>query len=229
MVLLLFGPPGCGKGTQSPLLRDRLGIPALSTGDMLRRESSAGSELGVEIGRLLAAGQLVPDAVVNGLLAARLAEPDCRDGFLIDGYPRTVEQAVHLGRVLRELGHPAPVLIHLDVPEEVLLRRLTARWCCPRCNTVYNLVTRPPRQPGLCDHDFSRLCQRQDDTMATAMERLEAYWRLTNPVLEYFTSTGAGQVLPVDANHSPDAVFAEIRSAIETQVLIPSRLRPRAI
>jgi adenylate kinase len=196
---------------------------------MLRRESCTGSVLGTEIGRLLAAGQLVSDAIVNDLLLTRLAEPDCRDGFLIDGYPRTVEQAVHLRRVLEGLGHPAPVLIHLDVPEEVLLRRLTARWCCPRCNTVYNVVTRPPMRPGHCDHDFSPLCQRQDDTMATAMERLEAYRRLTNPVLDYFTTTGAGHVLHVDANHTPDAVFAEIRSAIETQVLIPSRLRPRSI
>jgi adenylate kinase len=196
---------------------------------MLRRECSSASPLGAEIDRLLAAGQLVSDSIVNDLLVARLAEPDCRGGFVIDGYPRTVEQAVHLGGVLKGLGQARPALIHMDVPENVLIERLTARWCCPRCNSVYNLISRPPLQPGVCDHDAARLCQRKDDTLATALERLDAYRRLTNPVLEYFALTGEAHVLHVNANQEPESVFEEIQIAIETQVLIPSRVRPRAI
>lgn len=229
MVLLLFGPPGCGKGTQSPLLRDKLGIPAISTGDMLRHESSLHSATGQWIDQLLAAGQLVPDALVNTLLESRLAAEDCRHGFLIDGYPRTVEQASHLGHLLETLGFPPPLLIHMDVPSHVLIERLSARWSCPSCGTIYNLLSRPPRQAGLCDHDGLPLTQRNDDTVETAHLRLDAYARLTNPVLDYYALPGTGRVLHVNAHQSPEKVFEEIRAAIDTEVFVPVRpRRPRA-
>lgn len=192
---------------------------------MLRRETTSESPLGAEIDRLLAAGQLVSDSIVNDLLISRLAQPDCREGFLIDGYPRTVDQAHHLTHLLDSLGHPAPNLIHLDVPEPVLLQRLTARWCCPSCGAVYNLISRPPIRQGFCDHDSARLCQRKDDTLATAQHRLRAYHELTNPVLEYYARPEHGRVLHVHADHSPESVFEEIRLALESEVYIPVRKR----
>lgn len=225
MVLLLFGPPGCGKGTQSPLFRDRLGIPAISTGDMLRRECESQTESGKIICEVLAAGRLVSDEAVNVLLEARLAEPDCRDGFLIDGYPRTVEQASHLNHILESLGFGVPTLIHMDVPDEVLISRLSARWSCPSCGSIYNVLTKPPIESGLCDHDQTRLTQRSDDTVETAQRRLEAYKRVTNPVLDFYALPGTGQVIHVNAHQSPQDVFDSIKLALESEVFSPVRRR----
>lgn len=225
MVLLLFGPPGCGKGTQSPLFRDRLGIPAISTGDMLRRECESQTDSGKIICEVLAAGRLVSDEAVNALLEARLAEPDCRDGFLIDGYPRTVEQASHLNHILESLGFAPPTLIHMDVPDEVLISRLSARWSCPTCGAIYNLLTKPPCNEGCCDHDQTPLTQRSDDTVETAQRRLEAYKKVTNPVLDYYALPGTGQVIHVNAHQQPHEVFESIKLSLETEVLSPVHLR----
>lgn len=225
MVLLLFGPPGCGKGTQSPLLRDKLGIPAISTGDLLRRESEEQSVTGRLIDSLLAEGRLVPDEMVNSLLEARLAEADCGKGFLIDGYPRTVEQASHLNQILEGLNFPAPVLIHMDVPDLVLIGRLSARWGCPKCGAIYNILSKPPSESGRCDLDGSMLTQRKDDTVQTAHRRLEAYKQITDRVLSFYTFPGVGQVIHVNAQQQPDGVFEEIKLALETEVLAPLRLR----
>lgn len=221
LVILLFGPPGCGKGTQSPLLRERLGIPAISTGEMLRREISLGTEIGREADILLSQGKLMPTEVVNGMLERRLEEPDCRDGFLIDGYPRTVEQAVHLSELLERLGHPKPMLVHMDVPNEVLVGRLSARWTCPECAAVYNVQTKAPRVAGKCDHDEATLIQRRDDTVETAHRRLEAYEQVTNPVLEFFGATQAGTVVHINGHQDPDLVFEEIRQNLEELALLP--------
>jgi adenylate kinase len=227
LVLLLFGPPGCGKGTQSPLLRDRLGIPAISTGDLLRRECASGSPNGKLVCEILAAGQLVSDETVNALLEARLAEEDCRGGFLIDGYPRTVEQAAHLTQLLDTLGFAAPTLVHMDVPDEVLVSRLSARWGCPTCGAIYNVLSRPPVVAGLCDTDGATLTQRSDDTVETAHRRLAAYKSITNPVLEYFALPGSGNVIHVDANQSPEAVFSAIKLSLDSEVFSPVRRRRR--
>ncbi len=225
VVLLLFGPPGCGKGTQSPLLRDRLGIPAISTGDMLRRESEKHSDTGKTIDSLLAAGCLVPDKTVNHLLEARLAEPDCRDGFLIDGYPRTIEQASHLHQILEGLGFAAPTLVHMDVPDSILIDRLSARWSCRDCGAIYNLLSKPPLRNGFCDIDNNPLWQRNDDTVQTAHRRLDAYKAVTDPVLGFYKLGGTGNVIHVNAHQTPDSVFEEIKLALETKVFSPVRLR----
>lgn len=225
MVLLLFGPPGCGKGTQSPLLRDKLGIPAISTGEMLREECARHSAKGDWIEQLLAAGQLVPDTVVNELLESRLAQADCRNGFLIDGYPRNVDQAAHLTQILEHLGFDAPALIHMDVPAKVLVERLSARWGCRQCGAIYNVLSRPPAVSGICDHCAAPLSQRSDDTAETAWRRLEAYEHVTSPVLEYYSLPGTGRVVHVNAHQAPDDVFAEIRVALESEVFSPVRRR----
>lgn len=221
LVILLFGPPGCGKGTQSPLLRERLGIPAISTGEMLRREIHLGTEIGREADILLSQGKLMPTAVVKGMLEKRLEEADCQEGFLIDGYPRTVEQSVHLAELLERLGHPKPMLVHMDVPNAVLVGRLSARWTCPECASVYNLQTKPPQAPGKCDHEGAALIQRRDDTMETAYRRLEAYEQVTNPVLEFFGATKSGTVVHINGHQEPDLVFEEIRQNLEEQHLLP--------
>jgi adenylate kinase len=225
MILLLFGPPGCGKGTQAPLLRERLGIPAISTGDLLRREAGKDTARGHDIDALLAAGKLVEDALVNELLEARLGEADCADGFLIDGYPRTVEQASHLMDLLEKLALPQPVLIHMDVPERALVERLSARWGCPSCGKIYNVLSKPPRVAGRCDVEGAALTQRSDDTAATARLRLEAYRRLTDPVLTYLDATGSARVLHVDGHQSPEDVFAEIKGLLDVSVFAPVRRR----
>lgn len=225
MILLLFGPPGCGKGTQAPLFKERLGIPAISTGDLLRRESEKQTQRGHDIDELLAAGKLVDDALVNELLEARLAEPDCQDGFLIDGYPRTVEQASHLMTLLEQLDKTNPTLIHMDVPEDVLIGRLSARWSCPDCGTIYNVLSKPPLRPGICNNEGTKLTQRKDDTVATAQRRLEAYRRLTDPVLTYFEATGSARVLHVNGHQTPDNVYAEIKAQLDAVVFAPVRRR----
>jgi adenylate kinase len=227
MTLLLFGPPGCGKGTQAPLLSERLGVPAISTGDLLRREAERGTPEGQEIDALLAAGRLVEDAVVNRLLEARLGEADCRDGFLIDGYPRTVEQASHLLDLLDRLGHERPVLVHLDVPENVVVERLSARWNCPVCGAIYNVLTKPPVVPWHCDWEGAALMQRKDDTVETARKRLAAYRSVTDPVLAYFETSGAGTVVHVDGNQAPEDVFAAIKLSLEQEIFAMVRRRTR--
>lgn len=185
---------------------------------MLRRECETHSDTGRYIDGLLAEGKLVPDEFVNRLLEARLAEADCRDGFLIDGYPRTVEQASHLSTLLEQLGFQAPTLIHMDVPDEILVGRLSARWGCLSCGTIYNTLTKPPKRKFICDHDGMKLCQRKDDTVATALCRLDAYNRVTDPVLDYYALPGSGNVLHVDANQSPEAVFDTIRLSLGADV-----------
>jgi adenylate kinase len=186
---------------------------------MLRRESSRHTQSGEYIDALLADGKLVPDALVNQLLEARLEEDDCRSGFLVDGYPRTVQQAVNLEQQLQRLGHASPVLIHIDVPEAVLIERLSARWTCPACSAVYNLMSKPPLQSGHCDIDGVRLFQRRDDTVETAVKRLQAYRDITGPVLAYYAEPDHGRVIHVNGHAAASEVFAEIHGMLDEQVL----------
>ncbi|MCX6610304.1 MAG: nucleoside monophosphate kinase, partial [Acidobacteria bacterium] len=192
---------------------------------MLRRESEKHSDTGKTIDSLLAAGCLVPDEMVNHLLEARLAEPDCHEGFLIDGYPRTVDQASHLHQILEGLGFAPPTLVHMDVPDEILINRLSARWSCRSCGAIYNLLSKPPLRHGLCDVDNDPLWQRNDDTGETAQRRLDAYKTVTDPVLGFYKLGGTGQVIHVNAHQSPDAVFEEIKVALDAEVFSHVRLR----
>jgi len=188
--LILFGSPGSGKGTQAKLLRDCLHIPHISTGDMLRERIAAADPLGTEVRELMGAGRLVPDEVVNRLVEERIAQPDCRNGFILDGYPRTIAQAeVMTGRQQR-LGY-TPVVIHLKVDYNVIVARLTGRRQCPQCGTLYNLASHPPKNAGSCDLDGTALVIREDDREEVIRERLEAYERQTRPLLEYFARNGS--------------------------------------
>ena len=212
VILLLFGPPGCGKGTQAEYLAERFHIPAISTGEMFRAECKAGTELGKAACSILSRGGLVSDELVNGIVASRIARPDCREGFLLDGYPRTVPQAIHLSAVLRERGLPLPVVIHLDVPDEALVTRLTARRQCPQCLHIYNALLQPPRIAGVCDHDGVALLTREDDREEVVRRRLRAYDELTGPILKWF---GPKMVRNVDGARPA----GEVARAVEHVVL----------
>jgi adenylate kinase len=211
VILLLFGPPGCGKGTQAAYLAERFHIPAISTGEMFRAECKAGTELGKAASSILSSGGLVSDDLVNGIVAHRIAEQDCKDGFLLDGFPRTVSQAIHLSALLRERGLPEPVLIHLDVPDEALVTRLTARRQCPQCLQVYNALLQPPRIAGVCDQDGAALITRNDDGEEVIRQRLRTYHELTSPILKWF---GPSVVRSVDGTGSADQVAPVVEHAV---------------
>lgn len=212
MILLLFGPPGCGKGTQAEFLAERFRIPAISTGEMIRAECKAGTALGRMACSIVSKGGLVSDETVNEIVASRIARPDCANGFLLDGYPRTVSQAAYLADLLSKRGLPEPVVIHLDVPDRVVLERLTARRQCPQCKHIYNLITKPPRQEGLCDADGAALLTRADDTEAVIRHRLEAYAELTGPILKWY---GPQVVRSVDGSLGPEVVSQAVAQVIE--------------
>jgi adenylate kinase len=211
VILLLFGPPGCGKGTQAEYLAERFHIPAISTGEMFRAECKAGTELGKAACSILSRGGLVSDELVNRIVASRIARPDCREGFLLDGYPRTVPQAIHLSAVLRERGLPLPVVIHLDVPDEALVTRLAARRQCPECHHIYNALLQPPRMAGVCDHDGVALVTREDDREEVVRRRLRAYDELTGPILKWF---GPKMVRNVDGTRPADAVAQAVERVV---------------
>lgn len=218
MIFLLFGPPGCGKGTQATYLAQRFHIPAISTGEMFRAECKAGTELGKAACSILAAGGLVGDDLVNGIVASRISRPDCANGFLLDGYPRTVPQAIYFSAVLRERRLPAPIVIHLDVPDEALVSRLTARRQCPECGYIYNMLMHPPQITGLCDRDGVALISREDDREDVIRRRLRAYDELTGPILKWF---GPSMVHSVDGTKSADEVARAVeRVALEATNMV---------
>jgi adenylate kinase len=212
--IVLFGSPGSGKGTQAKLLKERLNVPHISTGDMLRERVAQGTELGVSVAAEMHAGVLVSDAVVNELAVNRLSQPDAADGFILDGYPRTTPQAKFLSNWLDERG-VSEVVIHLAVDYNSIIARLTGRRQCPRCGTLYNIVSRPPKCDGVCDLDGEKLVIRDDDREEVIRERLSAYERQTRPVLEFYRAAGR-RLLEVDASsHPPQVVFEKICQAID--------------
>ena len=212
MILLLFGPPGCGKGTQAVYLAGRFHIPAISTGDMFRAEIKAGTILGKTVSEIMGKGGLVSDALVNDIVASRISRPDCANGFLLDGYPRTVPQARVFGALLGQRGLPDPIVVHLDVADDPLVARLTARRQCPECRHIYNLLSQPPKVAGQCDECHAPLLIRDDDSEAVIRRRLVAYKELTGPILQFY---GKSMVHTVDGNQAPE----KVRSAVEAAVV----------
>lgn len=216
MIILLFGPPGCGKGTQAAFLAERLHIPAISTGEMFRAECKAGTELGKLACSIISKGGLVSDEIVNGIVANRTARADCSNGFLLDGYPRTVPQARNFSALLRKRNLPEPLVIHLNVPDEPLIGRLTARRQCPQCLHIYNLQSQPPQVDGICDADGAELLTREDDREEVIRQRLKAYKELTGPVLDWFKD----HVRTVDGALKPEEVSREIERTLLAPALV---------
>lgn len=208
---LLLGPPGCGKGTQAERLAKHFGIPAISTGEMIRAEVRAGTELGRIAAGVMVTGGLLSDELVNQIVRSRLGREDCRGGFLLDGYPRTIPQAEYLAGLLAELGMPQPVVLHIDVPDELLIERTCNRRYCPQCGAIYNLSTHPPEKAGLCDACGAELKQRDDDCEETVRNRLAAYQRSTAPLIEHYSN---GSYIRIDGSGTPDEVFSRILAAL---------------
>jgi adenylate kinase len=211
--IVLFGSPGSGKGTQAKMLVDRLGIPHISTGEMLRDGIRQGPAVGSTVAATMQSGALVPDKLVNRMVEERLSQPDAAKGFVLDGYPRTLAQAEHLSQWLDSRGI-REVVIHLAVDYNVVIARLTGRRECPSCGALYNMATKPPRVNGVCDLDGEKLIVREDDSSSVIGGRLDAYDMQTRPVLDYYRSAGR-RVVEVDAStDSPDGVFQTIWQAL---------------
>jgi len=212
----LFGPPGCGKGTQSRFITEEMKLPAISTGAMLRETCAGDSPLAATVRELLAQGALVPDEVVNEMLIYRLAKADCRRGFLLDGHPRTVSQAAFLQGYLRQAGHAEPVVIHLDVDAAVLIARLSSRRQCPLCSSIYNMQSKPPQLPGFCDFDGSRLTTRTDDRVDVVRDRMTAYERLTNPVISFYAGARYHRL---NGDRAPTEIAREITQLLRERYI----------
>lgn len=190
MNLILFGPPGAGKGTQAQFIVEALGIPQISTGDMLRAAVKAGTELGLKAQSIMSQGGLVPDAIVLGIVKERLLDEDCLKGFVLDGFPRTIEQAKALNIILAESGRTINYVVSLDVPNDVIVKRLSGRWSCTVCGKGYHLEYNPPVIQDLCDICSARLSQRSDDVESTVRQRLEVYKEQTSPLKDYYNKLG---------------------------------------
>jgi len=222
MIVLLFGPPGCGKGTQSPRIQQWLKIPLIATGDMLRQEIRSRTRLGRGIENVMATGGYVGDEQMNRMLLRRTSRADCTQGFLIDGYPRTVNQAIFLERLREKRGLPAPIVIHLQVDEDMLLMRLSGRRQCAECKRVHNIFTNPPRVEGLCDCGVP-LEERNDDRPEVVRARLQLYAEQTNPVLDYY---GGQNCYTLDGMRHQDDVFGEIQGILESQLVHVRQRQP---
>jgi adenylate kinase len=210
--VLLLGAPGVGKGTQAKHLVDEFGIPQISTGDLLREHRKNHTPLGMLADDLMNKGQLVPDDLVNQMVAARLTEPDTQHGYILDGFPRTLNQAEWLDRQL--VAYMLPVVaINITVPEQDLLHRITGRYSCPVCGTIYNLYSSPPQTPGLCDREGATLTQRKDDTEEVFHERMKSFQQKTAAVIEYYRSHG-NRFAEVDGNLPVEEVTQEIRATL---------------
>jgi adenylate kinase len=210
--LLLFGAPGSGKGTQAEFLKQRFGIPQISTGEMFRAEARKGTELGRRARELMDAGELVPDDVTIAIVRARLQEPDCQAGFILDGFPRTIPQAEALDEVMRELRRSFDRALYLVAPAGELIKRLSGRLSCPTCGRTFHRLYNPPAPGDVCPFDGTKLIQRTDDTEEAARTRVEVYLRDTMPVVDYYRRKGI--VTEIDALQSIEAVRAQIEKAL---------------
>jgi adenylate kinase len=213
MNLILLGPPGAGKGTQAERLREDFALPHVSTGDMLRAEVKAGSDLGNEAKRFMDAGDLVPDEVIIGMITKRVGEDDAREGFLLDGFPRNAEQADALAKALEQLGRRLTAALLIAVPDDELVRRLAGRRVCVKNPShIYHVEFDPPKHEGVCDQDGSRLMQRDDDKEETIRHRLSVYHEQTEPLIDHYDS--AGMLRRFDGTRDPDEVHDRIRATI---------------
>lgn len=216
MHVILLGAPGAGKGTQAVQISERLGLAHIASGDLFRQEQDSGSELGRIAKSYMEKGLLVPDEVTVKMVLGRIAAPDCARGFLLDGFPRTLEQAKALDQALAEGGKSISSVLYIKVSTEELLRRLSGRWICRNCQAPYNIVELPPKVPGKCDYCGGELYQRPDDSEETARKRLEVYFAQTMPLIEYYTQ--AGKLVEIEGEKGIEGVARDLIAAIEAGV-----------
>jgi len=213
--LIFMGPPGAGKGTQAEVFRARHGLPHISTGDMFRAAVRADTEVGRRAQAYMQRGDLVPDAIVQQLVEERLVQPDCDAGFILDGYPRTLGQADALDEFLARWRRSLDAVVFFEIPEAVVLRRLTGRRVCPVCGANYHVEFHPSRVPGRCDNDETELVQRRDDAPETVRHRLEVFRRWTAPLVDHYR--GRGVFLAVNAEGPVEEVYERIQDFVATR------------
>ncbi|MDO4551987.1 MAG: adenylate kinase [Bacillota bacterium] len=212
MKLVLLGPPGAGKGTQAVKIAEKYQIPHISTGDIFRKNVKEGTPLGVEAKKYMDKGALVPDELVVALVNDRLAQEDCRGGFLLDGFPRTVFQAEELDKFLKGEGKALTAVVDLRVDEDELLERMIGRRVCRSCGAPYHVKNMPPKKEGVCDHCGGEVYQRADDTEETVKNRFLVYKEQTMPLVAYYEK--AGCLLPIEGTGGPERVFGAIVEAL---------------
>ena len=214
MNIVLMGLPGAGKGTQADKIIEKYDIPHISTGDMFRAAMKNGTELGLEAKYYIDKGALVPDEVTIGIVRERLAEPDCNQGFLLDGFPRTIEQAEALDQILADLGRKVEDVINIKVDQDELVKRLTGRRICKVCGSSYHLVFNPPKVEGVCDKDGGELYQRADDNLETVSNRLEVNIKQSQPLLDFYNKK---QILTdIDGQKDINDVFADVDALLKS-------------
>lgn len=215
--LVLLGPPGAGKGTQAERLMDDFALPYYATGNILREAVGNGSELGREAKSYMERGELVPDELICGVIAERLDSGDADDGFLLDGFPRTLGQAEMLEAALAERGRSLTAALLIDAPDEEVIRRLSGRRTCVKAGHVYHVEFDPPKNEGVCDQDGSRLVQRDDDKPETIRKRLSEYHSQTEPLIDWYDERGL--LRRFDGTLTPDEVHSRIRATLATLAL----------
>jgi adenylate kinase len=213
MRLLIMGPPGAGKGSQAPIIKNAYGIPHISTGDMFREAIKQGTPLGIHAKEFTDKGELVPDEVTIDMVKTRLQEKDCQPGFLLDGFPRTIAQAEALDRILEEMKLSLDAVINVSVPDDILIKRISGRRMCRHCGASYHIINIPPKVAGVCDVCGGQLYQRKDDNPETIANRLSIYYTQTQPLLDYYDKTG----LLVTVNGTKDVAdtYQQIASHLE--------------
>lgn len=209
---ILLGPPGAGKGTQAVKIVEKYGIPHISTGDIFRENIKKGTELGKKAQKYMNKGELVPDDLVIAIATARLLEDDCKNGFLLDGFPRTVYQAEKLDEFLEAHNSKIDKVVDISVGKEELMIRLTGRRVCKKCGASYHIVNIPPKKEGVCDICGGPLIQRDDDNAETAANRIEVYEEQTRPLVDYYKK--AGNLVLIDGTTGLENVFADIVRAL---------------
>jgi adenylate kinase len=210
--IILLGPPGAGKGTQAKSISKECKIPHISTGDIFRKNISEKTPLGLEAKGYMDNGQLVPDELTINLVKDRLTHEDCVNGFMLDGFPRTVKQAEALDAFLRERNIDIDAALLIDAPKDLIVERMTGRRVCSHCGATYHVVNIPPKVEDVCDECGSALVQRKDDNLETVLERLDVYDRQTSPLVEYYK--GRGKLKSVDGSKELHEVFQDIRDLL---------------
>lgn len=209
MNLILLGAPGAGKGTQAEIICDKLGIPAISTGNIIRAAVKEGTEMGKKAKSFIESGALVPDEVIIGIIKERLAADDCKKGFILDGVPRTVGQA----EALEAMGIHIDKVLDIEVADDTIIQRMSGRRVCANCGASYHIVSKPSSRPGVCDRCNGSLIVRKDDEPATVLERLKVYHEQTEPLVDFYR--GKGKLVAIKGDDSIDEITANVLKALE--------------